>query len=85
MRRTTLALAAALIPAALSAQNAAPADTAKAAAKVTIPIDFSGVVFGNYQYQTAAGASKNQNKFDVERAYLTFKMPAGDRASIRVT
>lgn len=74
-----------LLPPVLGAQNSAPADTAKPAAKVTIPIDFSGVVFGNYQYQAAAGANKDQNKFDVERAYLTFKMPAGDRASIRVT
>lgn len=67
------------------AQSTAPADTAKPAAKITIPIDFSGVVFGNYQYQGAAGPNKGQNKFDVERAYLTFKMPAGDRASIRIT
>ena len=51
---------------------------------VNVPIDFSGVVFGNYQYQKAA-PNKDQNKFDVERAYLTFRMPAGDRASIRVT
>lgn len=62
-------------------EQAAP----KPPSKVVIPIDFSGVVFGNFQYQGAAGASKGQNKFDVERAYLTFKMPAGDRASIRVT
>lgn len=74
-----------LLPAVVMAQGTTPADTAKPVAKVTIPIDFSGVVFGNYQYQGAAGANKNQNKFDVERAYLTFKMPAGDRASIRVT
>ncbi|MEO7217997.1 MAG: hypothetical protein ABI026_07370 [Gemmatimonadaceae bacterium] len=71
-----------LLPATAVAQGA---DTTKAVTKVTIPIDFSGVVFGNYQYQGGAGASKDQNKFDVERAYLTFKMPAGDRASIRVT
>lgn len=50
----------------------------------TPQLDFSGVVFGNYQYHTDR-ATKDQNKFDVERAYLTFKMPAGDRASIRVT
>jgi hypothetical protein len=74
-----------LLPPVLGAQTTAPADTAKPTPKITIPIDFSGVVFGNYQYQGAAGANKGQNKFDVERAYLTFKMPAGDRASIRVT
>jgi hypothetical protein len=52
---------------------------------VTVPpIDFSGVIYSNYQYRTDAQA-KDQNKFDVERVYLTFRMPAGDRASIRVT
>jgi hypothetical protein len=69
----------------VGAQTTTPADTTKPAAKITIPLDFSGVVFGNYQYQGAAGPNKGQNKFDVERAYLTFKMPAGDRASIRIT
>ena len=49
-----------------------------------VPISISGVVFGNYQYHGDV-ASKQQNKFDLERAYLTFKMPAGERASIRVT
>ena len=48
------------------------------------PIDFSGVLFGNYQYRTDAQA-KDFNKFDIERVYLTFRMPAGDRTSIRVT
>jgi hypothetical protein len=52
---------------------------------VTIPpLDFSGVIYSNYQYRTDA-AQKNFNKFDIERVYLTFQMPAGDRASIRVT
>jgi hypothetical protein len=74
-----------LLPPVLHGQNTAPADSAKPPAKASLPIDFSGVVFGNYQYQGAAGANKGQNKFDVERAYLTFKMPAGERASIRVT
>ena len=52
---------------------------------VTVPpIDFSGVIYSNYQYRTDVQA-KDQNKFDLERVYLTFRMPAGDRASIRVT
>jgi hypothetical protein len=52
---------------------------------VTIPpIDFSGVIYSNYQYRTDSRA-KDFNKFDVERIYLTFRMPAGDRASVRVT
>lgn len=81
----SLLAVAVLLPPTLMAQGTTSTDTTKAVTKVTIPIDFSGVVFGNYQYQAANGANKDQNKFDVERAYLTFKMPAGDRASIRVT
>jgi len=71
----------------LLAQTSTPADTAKPAPATTVqlpPIDFSGVLFGNFQYR-GDKAAKGQNKFDVERTYLTFKMPAGDRASIRVT
>jgi len=53
--------------------------------QVTIPtIDFSGVIYSNYQYRTDIRA-KDFNKFDVERVYLTFRMPAGERTSIRVT
>lgn len=65
-----------------------PADTTKPAApaaSVSIPVDFSGVIYANFQYRGEAGAAKSTNKFDVERAYLTFRMPAGDRASIRIT
>ena len=47
-------------------------------------LDFSGIVFANYQYRGESSA-KSANKFDVERAYLTFRMPAGDRASVRIT
>jgi hypothetical protein len=53
--------------------------------QVTIPpIDFSGVIYSNYQYRTDIQA-KDFNRFDLERVYLTFRMPAGDRTSIRVT
>ena len=53
-------------------------------------IDFSGVLFGNFQYRTDSAAKaqaggKSPNKFDIERVYLTFRMPAGDRTSIRIT
>jgi hypothetical protein len=91
-RATTIGLIAALAaPLALAAQQ--PADTTRPAPPpaaaptptVSIPVDFSGVLFANFQYQGAKGASKSQNKFDLERAYLTFRMPAGDRASIRIT
>jgi hypothetical protein len=88
-RTTTFGIIAALVaPLALAAQQ--PADTTRPApppppAVVSIPVDFSGVLYANFQYQGAAGASKSQNKFDLERAYLTFRMPAGDHASIRIT
>jgi hypothetical protein len=54
------------------------------------PIDFSGVIFGSYQYRSDSAARAqaggiNPNKFDIERVYLTFRMPAGARASIRAT
>ena len=53
--------------------------------QVTIPpIDFSGVIYSNFQYRGDSRA-KDFNKFDIERIYLTFRMPAGDRAAIRVT
>ena len=84
---TTLAL---VLPCALFAQQPA-ADTTKPppppqpAATVSIPVDFSGVLYANYQYRGDKGTAKSTNKFDLERAYLTFRMPAGDRASIRIT
>ena len=95
MNRTrTIALIAALVaPVALAAQQ--PVDTTRPAPPpapapaptqtISIPVDFSGVLYANFQYQGAKGATKSQNKFDLERAYLTFRMPAGDRASIRIT
>lgn len=54
------------------------------------PIDFSGVIYPQFRYATD-DATKNANggnaasRFDVERVYLTFRMPAGDDGSIRVT
>ncbi|HEY2374947.1 MAG TPA: hypothetical protein VGH98_03135 [Gemmatimonadaceae bacterium] len=63
----------------------ASASMLSAQTTVTIPpIDFSGVIYSNFQYRVDQRA-KNFNKFDLERAYLTFRMPAGDRASIRIT
>ena len=67
---------------------AAPALRAQQAA--TPAIDFSGVIYPQFRY-TSDNATKTANggnatsKFDVERVYLTFRMPAGDDGSIRVT
>ncbi len=90
MKKSLTVLGAALlIPVALLAQQPAdstkPAQAPSPAASVPIPVDFSGVLYANFQYRGDAGPAKSTNKFDVERAYLTFRMPAGDRASIRIT
>ena len=89
-----------IAPVALAAQQPTPDTTkpasppaspppaspaAPAQATVSVPVDFSGVIYANFQYRGDAGPSKAFNKFDLERAYLTFRMPAGDRASIRIT
>lgn len=88
-RRITLAVLISL-PGLAGAQTTpppAPKDTAPAQAKpAPAPaIDFSGILFANYQYRGDRGPAKSANKFDLERAYLTFRMPAGDKASIRIT
>ncbi|MGK2934075.1 MAG: hypothetical protein ACSLFE_02385 [Gemmatimonadaceae bacterium] len=61
------------------------ADSTKPAAPAAPKLDLSGVVFANYQYRTNRGASRGANKFDLERVYLTLRMPAGERASVRIT
>lgn len=53
-------------------------------------IDFSGVIFANYQTRSdstakAQNGGNNSSKFDIERVYLTFRMPAGEKFSIRAT
>jgi len=91
-------LASLLLPAAASAQYAAPdstkpkpdpakPDSVKPAPNPQLaatPINFSGVLFANYQYHGEA-ANRAQNKFDLERVHLTFRMPAGDRVLFRLT
>jgi hypothetical protein len=71
-------------PAPAPAPAAAPAQT-----PAPTPLNFSGVIFGSYNYQlpTTPSQLRNQtnNSFVVDRAYLTFRMPAGDRTSIRIT
>lgn len=83
---------AALAPASLllaqqpdSTAKASPDSTRAGTVPAAPRIDFSGVLFANYQYRTDRGTVRGANKFDLERVYLTFRMPAGERASIRVT
>src|ERR1044071_9602906 len=68
----------------------AVAQQAPAPAVVTPALDFSGVVFGSYSYRTDSAAKaglggQNPNQFSVDRAYLTFRMPAGNNGAIRIT
>lgn len=86
MKRIALAAFIVAAPLTISAQQPAP-DTTKPSPPptVSVPVDFSGVLYANFQYRGDQGAPNPINKFDLERAYLTFRMPAGDRASIRIT
>ena len=65
--------------------------TASSQTTVTTPaLDFSGVIFGNYQYRTDTIAKnalggQSPNRFDLGRAYLNFRMPVGERGSMRIT
>lgn len=83
MRR--LALVASLVLVAASSTALAQGTT------VTVPpVDFSGWLFGNYQYRTDPASKLTTggqalSRFDIGRAYLTFRMPAGDRGSVRIT
>src|SRR4051812_39669139 len=57
---------------------------------VTPAFDFSGVVFGSWGYRLdslgqALTGGAHPNQFSIDRAYLTFRMPAGDNGQIRVT
>lgn len=89
MTARLLAVAVAIaIPALLSAQappSSASKDSAAPQPKASPTLDFSGTIFSNFQYRADDGPARASNKFDLERVYLTFRMPAGDRASIRVT
>ena len=76
--------------AAAATLTARPARAQDATKVVTPAFDFSGVLLANYRYASdsatkAANGGNAAGKFDVERVYLNFKMPAGHDGSIRVT
>ena len=99
--RRSLVLAGLCVAAPLAAQDTTPSAggtqptrTPSAAAPAAqppapSPLSFSGLIFGSYNYQlpTTPSPLRNQtnNSFIVDRAYLTFRMAAGDRTSIRIT
>ena len=68
----------------------AQAQQTAAPAVVTPAFDFSGVIFGSYSIRTdsagkASLGGNSPNAFNLDRAYLTFKMPAGENGQIRIT
>jgi len=65
-----------------------PADTQPTppppAPAASLPFDFSGIIYANYQYGGVKG-NRSVNRFEVERAYLTFRATPGEHFSIRIT
>ena len=85
-RSVRMALAAAALSPALCLAQQQPTTTTV----VTPQFDFSGIIFGSFGARTDSlsratlgGASPNQ--FGLDRAYLNFRMPAGDNGQIRIT
>lgn len=75
------------LPSLLPAQGAAPAASQQ---PTRPPFDFSSVVFGNFNMRSdsqarAQNGGRNSSRFDMGRAYLTFRFPLGERTSARVT
>ena len=68
----------------LLACASAPGASAQQAGPTRQELQFSSVLFANYHYRADA-ASRGANRFELERAYLTFRVPLGDRANARVT
>ena len=90
---SALAAAVLVLASPLAAQTTNP-DSSKQAraaqpAPAPTPSNLSGVIFGSYNHTVpttpAPAANQIDNQFQLDRAYLTFRMPTGDRTSIRVT
>lgn len=86
-----LAALATAMAAPLAAQTTpapAPAPAQSAPPPVT-PLNFSGVLFGSYNFTPSTTPNQlpnqNDNGFILDRAYLNFRMPAGDRLNVRFT
>jgi hypothetical protein len=65
-----------------------PADTQPtpraAAPAPSLPFEFSGVLYANYQYGGVKG-NRSTNRFELERAYLTFRATPGEHFAVRIT
>src|SRR6476620_4158783 len=49
-----------------------------------LPFDFSGILYANYQYGGSKG-NRSVDRFDVDRAYLTFRATPGEHFAVRIT
>src|SRR4051812_14108365 len=90
VRFSTLSLAAILAGAvALPATAQTPTTATPPAAAAPAPLSISGLLFGSYNFTPSTTPNQlnnqNDNGFILDRAYLTFRAPAGDRMSVRVT
>ena len=80
-----------LAGAALALASTSGAQKPDSGTKVVTPqLDFSGLAFGSFSYRTdsatkLANGGKERSNFNLDRLYLTFRMPAGEDASVRVT
>jgi hypothetical protein len=87
---TSLILLSFSTTAALSAQDTTRArpDTQPAARQPAVapspPFEFSGILFANYQYGGVKG-NRATNRFDLDRAYLTFRATPGEHFGVRIT
>ena len=50
----------------------------------SLPFEFSGILFANYQYGGPKG-NRSTNRFEVDRAYLTFRATPGEHFGVRIT
>jgi hypothetical protein len=83
LRKSAILLVASISGPVLAAAQQ-PAAAPPPAPAPTYPFDFSGVIYTSLQSGGARGA-RAQNRFELDRAYLTFRAPAGDNVGIRVT
>jgi len=54
------------------------------AAESALPFEFSGILYANYQYGGVKG-NRATNRFELERAYLTFRATPGEHFAVRIT
>ena len=91
------AISIAVFPSRLTAQDTTRArpDTTKPAVDTqpappqpapspALPFEFSGIVYANYQYGGVKG-NRGVNRFELDRAYLTFRATPGEHFAVRVT